>query len=267
MFVETCYHVCIMARRPKNPINDIVDTVGAWLGGRGPGTNPTVSRVSRDLGRAVSAADTVTGGFGAAALRDVKNFQQGGSLPTNFAKTAAVNLAAGAVGAKAAQVAGKAVAATGIPARVVNKVTGQQVMIHASPTRGLGQIDPRSGSRALPKETVVYGFDTKAELFPTQGAALMPGQVHQKARSLGSVYVVKTPRASVSDRSSDVGDYVLTSTAPAKVVKELPIPEGVGQIRTPQVEAYDVALRTAVQRAGGKLAKQNRVTRKTVTRR
>jgi hypothetical protein len=259
-----------MAPRKQNPIQDIADTVSAWLGGNRGTVNPQVQRVTRDLGTVAKTIDTYgTGGLGQAALRDVKNFQQGGSLPTNLAKTAAVNAAAAAVGAAAAKVAGKAVAATGIPARVANKVTGQQVMIHASPTRGLTQIDPRLGSRALPKEKVVYGFDPKAELFPTQAAALMPGQVHQKAArsgSLGSVYVVKTPRRAVRDRSLDVGESVLTSTAPAKVVKELPIPQGIGQIRTPQVEAYDVALRQAVQRSGGKLAKQNRVTRKTVKR-
>lgn len=260
-----------MARKaPKNPISDIVDTVGAWLGGNRGTVNPQVARVQRDLGTVAKTIDTYgTGGVGQAALRDIENFKQGGSLPTNVMKTAAVNLAAGALGAKAAQVAGRAVAKTGIPAQVANKLTGQQVMIHASPTRGLKQIDPRVGSRALPKEKVAYGFDPKAELFPTQAAALMPGQVHQRATrsgSLGSVYVVKTPRRAVRDRSLDVGESVLTSTSPAKVVKELPIPQGIGQIRTPQVEAYDVALREAVQRAGGKLTKQNRVTRKTVKR-
>lgn len=171
-----------MARKaPKNPINDIVDTVGAWFGGRGPGTNPQVSRVSRDLGRAVSAADTVTGGFGAAALRDVKKFQQGGSLPTNLAKTAAVNVAAGAVGAKAAQVAGRAVAKTGVAARVANKLTGQTVVLHGTgevlknPKTGVpyrfnaqgkpldkgAYLEPRAGSPALPDTPAVFGWNPK----------------------------------------------------------------------------------------------------------
>jgi len=226
-----------MARKKSQQPN-----VGAWLGG--------------NRGYVQSGSNTDT---------SAKIDAGGGQMEQVRAELGLGAYVAG-VGATAAIGAGIAAARSGVGARAVNKLTGQQVMIHASPTRGLTQIDPRSGSRALPKETVVFGFDTKAELFPTQGAALMPGQVHQKATSRGSVYVVKTPRQSVRDRSSDVGDYVLTSTAPAKVVKELPIPEGVGQIRTPQVEAYDVALRTAVQRAGGKLAKQNRVTRKTVKR-
>ena len=98
-----------MARRKQNPINDIKDAVGAWLGGNRGTINPQVQRVQRDLGTVAQTIDTFgTGGVGQAALRDVKNFQQGGSLPTNLAKTAAVNAAVGAAGAKAAQVAGRA---------------------------------------------------------------------------------------------------------------------------------------------------------------
>jgi hypothetical protein len=96
-------------RKPKNPIQDLSDAVGGWLGGNRGTINPQVARVSRDLGTVAQTIDTFTGGLGAAAGRDARNFQQGGSLPTNLAKTAAVNLAAGAVGAKAAQVAGRAV--------------------------------------------------------------------------------------------------------------------------------------------------------------
>lgn len=155
---------------------------------------------------------------------------------------------------KAARVAAK----TGIPARVFNRLSGQQVMIHASPTRGLKQIDPRSGSRALPKEKVVYGYDPKAKVFPTQAASLMPGQVHQGSRGLGSVYVVKTPKRSIRNRSSDVGTSVLTSTSPAKVIKELPIPEGISQLVSRTSKEYDLVLRQAAQRAGAKLAKQNK---------
>jgi hypothetical protein len=92
-------------RKKKKDIGDIVGDVGGWLGGNRGTINPQVARVSRDLGTVAQTIDTFTGGLGAAAGRDARNFQQGGSLPTNLAKTAAVNLAAGAVGAKAAQVA------------------------------------------------------------------------------------------------------------------------------------------------------------------
>lgn len=92
-----------MARRsPRNPLSDIVDAAGAWLGGNRGTVNPQVERVTRDVVRAAAAADAVTGGYGAAAVRDVRNFAQGGSLPTNLAKTAAVNAAAAAAGYGAA---------------------------------------------------------------------------------------------------------------------------------------------------------------------
>lgn len=172
-----------MARKaPKNPINDIVDTVGAWLGGNRGTINPQVQRVQRDLGTVAQTIDTFgTGGVGQAALRDVRNFQQGGSLPTNLAKTAAVNVAAGAVGAKAAQVAGRAVAKTGVAARVANKLTGQTVVLHGTgevlknPKTGVpyrfnaqgkpldkgAYLEPRAGSPALPDTPAVFGWNPK----------------------------------------------------------------------------------------------------------
>ena len=151
-----------MARK-KNPINDIVDTVGAWLGGNRGTINPQVQRVQRDLGTVAQTIDTFgTGGVGQAALRDVRNFQQGGSLPTNLLKTAAVNAAVGAAGAKAAQVAGRAVAKTGIPARVANKLTGKTVMVHGTgnPLQGTA-LRPVGGSPGSPDESVVFGWNPR----------------------------------------------------------------------------------------------------------
>jgi len=98
-----------MARK-KNPINDIVDTVGGWLGGRGPGTNPQV-QAAMDATRAIArTADTATGGFGQALLSDAQRMAMtGSSTPSALYKTAAVNLGAAAAGVGAAKVAGKVV--------------------------------------------------------------------------------------------------------------------------------------------------------------
>jgi len=97
-----------MARK-KNPINDIVDTVGAWLGGRGPGTNPQVQAAMQATRAIAQTADTATGGFGQALLSDAQRMAMtGSSTPSALYKTAAVNLAAAAAGAGAAKVAGKA---------------------------------------------------------------------------------------------------------------------------------------------------------------
>jgi hypothetical protein len=100
-----------MARRaPKNPINDIVDTVGGWLGGRGPGTNPQVQAAMQATRAIARTADTATGGFGQALLSDAQRMAMtGSSTPSALYKTAAVNLGAAAAGLGAAKVAGKVV--------------------------------------------------------------------------------------------------------------------------------------------------------------
>jgi len=97
-----------MARK-KNPINDIVDTVGGWLGGRGPGTNPQVQAAMQATRAIARTADTATGGFGQALLSDAQRMAMtGSSTPSALYKTAAVNLGAAAAGVGAAKVAGKA---------------------------------------------------------------------------------------------------------------------------------------------------------------
>jgi len=87
-----------------------VDTVGGWLGGRGPGTNPQV-QAAMDATRAIGkVVDTATGGFGQALLSDAQRMAMtGSSTPSALYKTAAVNLGAAAAGVGAAKVAGKVV--------------------------------------------------------------------------------------------------------------------------------------------------------------
>ena len=142
-----------MARKaPKNPINDIVDTVGAWFGGRGPGTNPQV-RAAMDATRAIGkVVDTATGGFGQAVVSDAQRMAaSGSSTPSALYKTAAVNLGAAAVGVGAAKVVGKVaekVVESGVVARAANKVRGEVVGLHGSPVKGLKQIEPRIGTYA-----------------------------------------------------------------------------------------------------------------------
>lgn len=120
-----------MARRPKNPINDIVNQVGGWLGGRGPGTNPQV-RAAMDATRAVGkVVDAATGGFGSAVVSDAQRMAQtGSSTPSALYKTAAVNLAAAAAGVGAAKVAQKTVA------KVAPQLT-QDVGVHFSRNKNI----------------------------------------------------------------------------------------------------------------------------------
>ena len=197
-----------MARK-KNPINDIVDTVGAWLGGNRGTVNPQVARVQRDLGRAVSAADAATGGLGAAALRDVKNFQQGGSLPTNLAKTAAVTAAAGAVGAKAAQVAGK------VLPKVAQKVLPAEIGVHHSVAmKGQPFTGTVRGSKAGRSLTAMDQQAGQSYFWATKGkggAAKAAKEVKFQTEEIGFKYV----------------DFPETSTAMGYVTK---VPRGAAKV-------------------------------------
>jgi hypothetical protein len=93
-----------MARRPKNPINDIINTTSAWLGGN-RGTMPSQTRKGIDAIKGVGKVlDSATGGFGQAVVSDA---QSGSNTPSALYKTAAVNLAAAATGVGAAKVVGK----------------------------------------------------------------------------------------------------------------------------------------------------------------
>jgi len=127
----------LMAGKPKNPVNDIIDTVGGWLGGRGPGTNPQV-RAAMDATRAVGqVVDSATGGFGEALISDAQRMaESGSSTPSALYKTAAVNLGAAAAGVAAAKVAGK-VAQT--VSRKVNPFYDAVQAARANPARGFVQ--------------------------------------------------------------------------------------------------------------------------------
>jgi hypothetical protein len=214
-----------MAPRKQNPIQDIADTVSAWLGGNRGTVNPQVQRVTRDLGTVAKTIDTYgTGGLGQAALRDVKNFQQGGSLPTNLAKTAAVNAAAAAVGAAAAKVAGKAVAATGIPARVANKVTGRKVVVHASPVTGLKNIEPRLGSNQLPEQSVVFGWDPRRAGMDIQITRSAGRYVSKDSgQPAGSIYLAAMKKGDIVTPPQLSSSGQVVSRSSAKVVKEIPV--------------------------------------------
>jgi hypothetical protein len=253
-------------RKPKNPIKDLSDVVGGWLGGRGPGTNPVIQRYERDLGTVAQTIDTFTGGLGAAALRDARNFQQGGSLPTNVAKTAAVNLAAGAVGAKAAQVGGRAVAKTGVPARMMNKLTKQDIYLHGSPISGLKQINPGiGGNRTYSSKRGDLGFFENPKASETDFGGMASAYARKNGGGFGvvsnnrtgSVYVVKGPKKSFTSDPENQMVYqnttpiVAISKQPQKVVSEIKL-ENVGLGK----DARSKAVADALRKAGYKLPKK-----------
>jgi hypothetical protein len=206
-----------MARKKQNPIDDLAKNVGGWLGGaartfadltdssrdNAPRTKGTQKFIegSRMIGR---AADALTGGFGSAALKDAR---KGSSVPSNLLKTAAVNLAAGGVAygaAKTAGAAGRAVVAGGYVAPVVNKLTGQTVIVHGTGAKLKGPVlIPRAGSPGSPDEAVVFGWNPRAK-----GAKdLLPTMI--------SEYAAKVKKF------DDVPQYnVVIGKAPSRAVKQ-----------------------------------------------
>jgi hypothetical protein len=214
-------------RNPNNPIKDIsrILLVAGWV--VIVGLSIRRCRVSRDLGTVAQTIDTFTGGLGAAAVRDVRNFAQGGSLPTNLAKTAAIDLAAGAVGAgvgKAAVGMGRVVSKTGVPARVVNKLTGQKVVVHASPQTGLNRIDPRLGSNQLPDKNVVFGWDPKKSGMRDQITRLSGRYVSkQEGQSAGSIYVTSIRKSEIVTPQNLANTGQVVSRGSGRVVSEIPV--------------------------------------------
>lgn len=115
-----------MARRRGNPIEDFINTAGAWLGGNRRIESPAVTRGRQAIQQTLGALDTATGGFGQAAVNDARRLSSGGGyVPSQTIKTAAVNLGAAAAGYGAAKVAGKVVAEAQ-PYRQVTKNLSKQ---------------------------------------------------------------------------------------------------------------------------------------------
>jgi hypothetical protein len=269
-----------MARRaPKNPINDIVDTVGGWLGGRGPGTNPQVQAAMQATRAIARTADTATGGFGQALLSDAQRMAMtGSSTPSALYKTAAVNLGAAAAGVGAAKVVGKAaskVVESGVPARIVNKARGEIVGLHGSPTQGLKVIEPRIPTKGpnKGKGEQVYLFRTdqsparnanlakfgkqntdlsdSIELSRKYATGEMGWLKPQTPSGQGSVYVVRTPTKTtdLSQETLNRGILATSSTSKAKVVSEIQLGS-----KSPEQIAAEVTKK--LKRSGVKIPKK-----------
>lgn len=156
----------LMARKPKNPINDIINTTSAWLGGRrGAATNPQV-RAAMDATRAVGkVVDSATGGFGQALISDAQRMaESGSSTPSALYKTAAVNLGAAAAGAAAAKVAGKVLTQTDVAGRVVSagqSLLPKEIGIHHSVSKTgkafTGEVLPSVAKRGVTAMDQVAG--------------------------------------------------------------------------------------------------------------
>jgi hypothetical protein len=246
-----------MARKPRNPINDISNVVGGWLGGRGPGTNPQVQAAMQATRAVARTADTATGGFGSALLSDAQRMaMSGSSTPSALYKTAAVNLAAAATGVGAARVAGKVVQSGRVVnpvAAAKNKVTGREVWIHSSPVGNLRQVNPVVSPKGRPRyqKDTPLTFGTRASQKGTQ--EYLPEYVREvttKYNPRGNVGTAGRPQSIyvTSVRKKDVVAYEAAgkwgvSSGPQKVVSEIRIGS-----KTPDQLTREIS--SAVRKAG-----------------
>jgi hypothetical protein len=228
-----CYVFFVARRNPQNPVNDISKLVGGWLGGSGPGTNPTAARVQSQVKEAARAADAALGGFGQAAVNDARRLSSGsGYVPSETIKAAAVNTAAAAAGYGA----GKAVQVSGLAAKAANKLTRQQVIVHGTPKAIQGPtITPRAGSSASPDRAVVFGWDPSKKY----GLSAVNNPV-QYTQGTGKVVVAKVPKSGIIQKA----DGVIVSSKPAKVV---------AQVDPSNYTKYDAELRRQLKRAGSSI--------------
>ena len=145
MFTETCYSVCIMARK-KNPISDIGNQVGAWLGG------PVRQAIASTPARAVENLQNVVGNtpIGIAvqrAMSGAQTFRNEGYLSAveQQAKFAGTDIALNAAGG----VVGKGVG------KVVSKV---------APTIARGLARTNLSSELAPGQDLAFHFSNNPNL-------------------------------------------------------------------------------------------------------
>ena len=253
---------------PKNPVNDIINTVGGWLGGRGPGTNPQVQAAMQATRAIARTADTATGGFGQALLSDAQRMAMtGSSTPSALYKTAAVNLGAAAAGVGAAKVAGKVVQSGRVVnpvAAAKNKLTGREVWIHASSEQGLGRILPRTSTdltRLQPDKALTFGVRTggkgSADYIKEYSEQLTSGFSSKGTTGLAntpkSAYVTTTPSKTVTPYQ--YGGMWGRTTQSQQVVKEI-------SLSGKTADQIARELTRGTRQAGGRLRKDVSAARK-----
>jgi hypothetical protein len=245
---------------PRKPKKNIGDQVGGWLGGAAKGvqswsesqartfTNPYINVAGRALGK---NPNLPTSGVREA----VSN--------TAFA---AADIASGPIArsaGKAVTAVGRTVANTGVPARVVNKVTGQTVLVHGSPTQGIKTIYPRQGAN---RKQWTGGADLGLQGFygvPSKNPQFGPSQISTKfalgdqekniAQNVvgqGSVYLAKTKKV---DLIFEQGGTVARTKQPGRVLKEIKLSDYPRENTASLIDDYVAALK----RAGGPTVPRN----------
>jgi len=214
-------------RKPAGIVDDIVggirDIVSPWLGNP-PGE---ARQVTQGKALARTAAETLDQVYAGGMI---KAGAQGNKA---LAKQAGINAAAlgagAAVGYGVSKAAG-AVVKSGVPARIVNKLTNQQILVHGSPTQGLTVINP---TRGVNRNKGTRGVDIGLQGFfgvPGKNPQFGPNvaknyalgdqelNIQQNVIGQGSVYIAKVNRSNLIFEQSG---QVARTSVPSPVVSEI----------------------------------------------
>lgn len=223
---------------PRKKSSSKQPNVGAWLGGN---KGYVLSGSNTD-----TSAKADAGGGQAEAVRGELGL---GAYTAGIGATAAIG-------------AGVAAVRSGVVARGVNKITKQQVIVHGGKVRGLQQIDPRAPYSGT--DAAVFGVNPSFRLPAKTNPVSEPSRpldfakiAHGYATELkdsGSIYVAKVPKTSVKNRGSlgsKPSESIVISSAPAKVVAEIPVIPDERILLARRAEVIK-----AVKRAGAKVPKK-----------
>lgn len=187
--------------------------VGAWLGGN---RGTVQSRFPSDAGDREAKIDA-----GGGQMEQVRGELGLGAYTAGIGATAAIG-------------AGVAAIKSGRAAQVVNKLTGQQVILHGSPVQNIRVLEPRTSSKFAPNVPVktLYGMNPETGQTNSLGKfvdnyARRGGRgAKLKVDAPGSVYVAKVPKSSIVNPSSigpDAKVAIVSARSTGKVVKEIPV--------------------------------------------
>jgi len=253
--------------KKSNPIDDIGKIVGGWLGGgaraldaavnvgRSPGTNTQTAKAAEAV---YNVLDTATNN-GVTAIRNGPDAFQ------SYAQQQMLLMGLGIAAEPVAMAGGRALAKTGVAARIANRVTGKTVMVHGTPNKIVGDsLLPKYGSNAAPGESALFGWNPRSKNAKTtlaenaarysemSGRGPIEGIVPERNVVVAKV---KTSKTNLGQPGSSP-DFVRSSD-PAKIVSVVKAPGSPGVT----YESYIKELNKALRKAGSPIRGENPVGR------
>ena len=120
-----------------------------------------------------------------------------------------------------------------------NFINGEKIIVHGSTQRGLTELVPNSGSIAMPKDEVLFGWNPRAENsghwidrnalnYTNPKDPVFYGRRRITGEEPGSVYIASTPKKNTGPVKTSEKlknqQRMVVSTSPGKVITEIPAP-------------------------------------------